>query len=50
VLYLRTILNGFFFSKKKSFWLVKNTKYVKLRKEKKERKQKEKRHDIETKD
>jgi hypothetical protein len=38
----------FFSQKKKSFWLVKNTKYVKLRKEKK--KQKEKRHDIETKD
>jgi len=46
---LRTILNDFFFAKKKLSWLVKNTKYVKLRKEEK-RKQKEKRHDIETKD
>jgi hypothetical protein len=30
----------FFLKKKKSFWLVKNTKYVKLRKEKKEKKKK----------
>jgi hypothetical protein len=30
----------FFSQKKKSFWLVKNTKYLKLRKEKKNKKKK----------